>query len=230
MNKEKSMRRGSSLCALVLLGIGHSIAFAAQDLEREIATFIHDYDAARFDAPNDDARSKAFSALIQRASALAKQNPTRGEPLVWKGIVEAEQSAFERSLGQVKQARKTLEAAVAMLPNAYAADAHASLGSMYANVPGFPLGFGDKKQARLHFQKALALAPTHVSGNLNYGNLLLKDEDYAGAMKHANAALAGLPRAGRERADKASRATADNILAKAKEKLRQRARVEAGRG
>jgi len=35
-----------------------------------------------------------------------------------------------------------------------------SLGSLYAKVPGWPLGFGDKKKAQAYFEKALAINRT----------------------------------------------------------------------
>lgn len=214
------MRNCTGLFAASLFALVFSAGVTAEEVDQAIAILIRDYDVANYQVTNEDARAKAMDTLIQRADNLAKRNPALAEPLVWKGILEADQSAAQRSLGQVKQARKTLEAAIAITPNQYAADAHSTLGSMYANVPGFPLAFGDKKKARAHLQRALALNATHVGANLNYANLLLKADDHAAAIKHANAALAGMPRPGREQADKASRARAESLLAEAKRKLR----------
>jgi hypothetical protein len=209
--------------AAVLLAACHCAAAAtaaADSLDDELEALVGDYDTVRFDTSNDEARSKALTTLIQRAASLAKQHPSRGEPLAWKGIVEADLSARERSLGQAKNARKTLEASLAILPNSSAPDAYSTLGAMYANMPGFPLAFGDKKKARVHFQQCLTLDAKHVGCNINYASLLLKQEDFAGAIKHANAGIAGLPRPGRDKADKASRGSAETIITKAKEQLR----------
>jgi tetratricopeptide (TPR) repeat protein len=132
---------------------------------------------------------------------------------------QAEQSGAAGSLGLVKQARKTLEAAVAINPNLYAVDAFSTLGGVYANVPGFPLAFGDKKKAAAYFQKALAINPSSLGANLGYARLLLKLGDYAAALKQATAALNAPPRPGREQADKAERKNAEILIAAAKQQL-----------
>jgi len=215
------MKTCTRIVAPLLLALAHAAAFAtAPDFDQELGAIIRDYDRANYDTPDNDAKIKGFEAVAMRAANLAKQYPSRGEALVWQGQAQASQAAADRSLGLVKQARKTLDAAVAITPNASAADAYSTLGSLYANLPGFPLSFGDKKKARVSYQKALAINPAHVGANLNYAQLLLKDDDYAGVVKHANVALSTLPRPGREKADKAARTSAENLIAKAKEELR----------
>jgi tetratricopeptide (TPR) repeat protein len=199
----------------------YSSAFAAApDFEQELTTIIRDYDNANYDSADNDTRVKAFEQVVTRTERLTKQYPNRAEAFVWLGQSQASLSAADRSLGLAKQARKTLEAAIAMTPNAYAVDAYSTLGSMYANVPGFPLAFGDKKKARECYQKALAINPSSIGANTGYASLLLKLDEHAEAIKYATAALNGTPRVGRDRADKASRANAENIIAKAKAKLR----------
>jgi tetratricopeptide (TPR) repeat protein len=209
------MRTFARIIAPLLLVLGQATTVSAADFDQQVTTLIRDYDAARYDAANDDARIKAYEALILRADDLAKQNPTRGEPLVWKGSMQAEQAGLERSLSLVKQARKTLEAAVSLNPNAYAVDAYSTLGAMYAVLPGFPLSFGDKKKARECYEKALTLNSSSLRANLNYAQLLLKVDDYSGALKYARIALTSPPLAGRDKADKAARASAESIVAKA---------------
>jgi tetratricopeptide (TPR) repeat protein len=207
--------------APLLLVLAQATASATTtDFDQELSAIIRDYDSANYDSSGDEAKVKAFDAVVKRAANLAKQYPNRGEALVWQGQSQAAQSAVDRSLGLAKQARKTLEAAVAITPNAYAIEAYSTLGAMYANIPGFPLAFGDKKKARECYQKALAINSNSIGANVGYASLLLKLDQYADAIKHASAGLNGTPRPGREKADKASRANAENIIAKAKAKLR----------
>lgn len=207
--------------SIFMLALSGPAALAATpDLDQELAAIIRDYDGARFNSANDDARGKAYGELVARADKLSQQFPARAEPLVWKGILQADQSATERSLSLVKQARKTLEAALTINPNAYAADGYATLGSMYANVPGFPLAFGDKKKAQEMYLKSLSLNSSSLSANSGYARLLFKKDDYAGAVKYATAALAAPPRPGREQADSAGRKSAEELLANAKAKVR----------
>jgi len=212
------MRTRTRIVASLLVALVYSTAIAA-DLDQELAAIIRDYDSANYDSPNDDVKAKAFEAVAKRAESLAKQFPGRAEPLVWQGQAQASQSAFERSLGLAKQARKTLEAAVAITPNQYAIEAYSTLGSMYANIPGFPISFGDKKKARALYEKALAINSESAGANLGYANLLFKTDDYAGAIKHATVALNAPPRPGRDKANKAARASAEGLIAKAKKEM-----------
>ena len=215
------MKTRTQLIAPMLFALLQPTAFAdTPGFDQELIAIIRDYDAASYDITDNDAKINAYDAVAQRAARLAKQFPTRAEPLVWQGQSQAAQSAADRSLGLAKQARKTLETALAMTPNAYAIEAYSTLGSMYANIPGFPLAFGDKKKARECYQKALAVNSSSIGANLGYAHLLFKADDYVGAIKHATAALNGTPRPGREKADKAARASAETLIAKAKEKLR----------
>ena len=197
-----------------------SASAAALDFEQELTAVIRDYDSAMYDTMDNAAKAKALEAVMNRAANLVKQYPNRAEALVWHGMSQAELSATSASLSLVKQARKTLEAAVAITPNAYAVDAYSTLGGMYANVPGFPLAFGDKKIARVNFEKALAINPASIGANVGYARLLLKLGENAEAIKYATAALNGTPRPGREKAVKASHGSAENIISNAKAKLR----------
>ena len=69
----------------------------ALDFDQEMTAIIRAYDSASFDSPSDDARAKAYEGVVKRAADLAKQYPSRGEPLVWQGQAQASQSALERS-------------------------------------------------------------------------------------------------------------------------------------
>jgi tetratricopeptide (TPR) repeat protein len=215
------MKTSVRIIAPVLVGLLHSSAFAdTTAFDQEMTAIIRDYDAASYDTTGSEARAKAFERVVNRAANLAKQYPGRAEPIVWQGQSKAAQSAEERSLGKAKDARKILEAAVAITPNAYAIEAYSTLGSMYANIPGFPISFGDKKKARECYQKALAINPSSIGANLGFANLLFKQDEYADVIKYATASLNGTPRPGREKADKAARTNAENLIAKAKTKLR----------
>ncbi|MFW5386410.1 MULTISPECIES: hypothetical protein [unclassified Yersinia (in: enterobacteria)] len=49
----------------------------------------------------------------------------------------------------VKDAKVKLELAIKLDANALDGSAYTSLGTLYYQVPGWPIGFGDKKQAEL---------------------------------------------------------------------------------
>lgn len=158
------------------------------------------------------------------ADALAKQNPGRAEPLVWEAIAKATQAGAKGGLGGLalaKESRSLLERAEKINPNALGdGSVYTSLGSLYAQVPGFPIGFGDPAKARSYLQKALAANPNGVDSNFFYGDFLMRQNDYAGASKALQKALAAPPRPGREIADKGRKAQASTLLSQAQAKLR----------
>jgi tetratricopeptide (TPR) repeat protein len=197
-----------------------STVVAAAEFDQQITALIRDFDIAKYETPNKDARTKAFAGITERADSLVKLYPGRPEALVWKGISLAEQSVIERDLGFLKQARKTLEAAIAIQPNAFSSDAQATLASMYANAPSWPLAFGDNKKARAICEQALSSNATSASVNVTYAHILFKLDDFAGAIKHATAGLNGPPRPGREKADAAVRASATSLIARTQQQLR----------
>ena len=97
---------------------------------------------------------------------------------------------------------------------------YTSLGSLYSQVPGFPIGFGDPGKARAYLQKALAINPNGVDPNFFYGDFLFRQGDYAGAVKALERAMAAPPRPGRAVADQGRKDDAAVLLAQARAKLR----------
>ncbi len=83
---------------------------------------------------------------------------------------------------------------------------YTSLGSLYANVPGWPIGFGSKDKAEDFLQKALAINPAGIDPNFFYAELLAARGDKAAARRSYEKALAAAPRPGREDADAGRRA------------------------
>jgi tetratricopeptide (TPR) repeat protein len=96
---------------------------------------------------------------------------------------------------------------------------YTSLGSLYAQVPGFPVGFGDPVKARAYLSKALKVNPSGIDPNFFYGDFLARQGDNAGAVKALEHALAAPPRPGHEVADRGRRAEVSALLAQTKRKL-----------
>jgi tetratricopeptide (TPR) repeat protein len=198
----------------------HSLA-GASSVEDELSKLPLEFDSAKYEAANDDARLKALETVRQHAAALEIKYPKRPEPLVWHAWVLNEQAEMARNfgaLGLLKQARKKLEAAIAMEPEACGADAYALLGGLYAQLPGFPISFGNETTGRRHLLKALAMNPAGGLPNLAYARYLSKVSDFDGARQYAKAALDAPPRLSREKADANLRAQAEALIAKSSAK------------
>ena len=170
-------------------------------------------------------RDAAFEALAVQAKAARAAAPRDAGALVWEGIVLSSWAGEKGGLGAlglVKQARKDFEAALAVEPGALEGSAYTSLGSLYYQVPGWPVGFGDDDTARDLLAKGLALNPDGIDANYFQADFLRDQEDYAGAEKAALKALAAPPRPGRERADAGRRAEVQVLLKTIREELASR--------
>ena len=178
-----------------------------------------------------DPRAESVEAerLAAKADALAKKHPGHAQPLAWEALAllcDADAKHDLRSLELARSARHLLEKAAKIDPNAIGdGSIYANLGSLYAQVPGFPLGFGDSGKAQAYFAKALAANPTGLDANYFYGDFLYRQGDSFKAIQALEKAVGAPPRAGRELADSGRRWEARQLL----ERIRRKGRDGDGR-
>lgn len=97
---------------------------------------------------------------------------------------------------------------------AHRRSAYTSLATLYAKVPGWPIGFGDEERAEEYFRKSLAINPSGIDPNFFYGEYLAERDRIAEARAHLEAALKAPPRPGRKLADGGRRQEIQALLAK----------------
>ena len=167
-------------------------------------------------------QEKAFSTLVSEAEKMRVNHPQEASYLIWEGIIRSTYAGAKGGLGaldQVKQAKQLFEQAIALAPDAMAGSAYTSLGSLYYQVPGWPIGFGDDDKAQALFQQALHLNPNGIDPNYFHGDFLLRQKRYNEARAALKKALAAPDRPGREVADAGRREEARNLLVQVEEKL-----------
>ncbi len=210
------MSRLSILSLALLSSLSFGAAASPSALDAAIADVSHGWASASYQTP--EAQQEAvFGKLIERSKAVVDSYPGRAEPLIWEAIVLSSAAKAEGglgALGKVKSARKLLEQAEKIDPTALNGSVYNSLGSLYAKVPGWPIGFGDKQKAREYLEKALAINPNGIDPNYFYADLLADQGEYAKAVEHLKRALAAPPRPGREDADAGRRADVQHLLNK----------------
>ena len=144
-----------------------------------------------------DAQISAYETLIEQADAAVAANPKSAELLVWNGIIK---SAFAgvrgglSALSYAKQAKKSLEASMNINDKVLDGSAYASLGTLYSNVPGWPVGFGSDKKAVQLLQRALEINPDGIDPNYFYADHLLRNKEFASAEKYLLKAQQAAPR------------------------------------
>jgi len=156
----------------------------------------------------EGAHAEEYALLGKRAHALSEANPNVPEVLIWEAIIAASEAGARGGLGAlslVKQARRLLEESLKLDEGALNGSAYTSLGTLYAKVPRWPIGFGNRDKAEAMFARSLALNPDGIDPNYFYGEYLVERKRVAEARRHLEKALAAPPRPGRELADEGRR-------------------------
>ena len=165
-------------------------------------------------------QEKALEELIKEADASVAAHPDSAEFLTWQGIIHATYAGVHGglgALGEVKTAKKAFEHAIEIDPQALSGSAYTSLGSLYYQVPGWPIGFGSSKKARKFLLKGLALNPDGIDSNFFYGDYLMSEDEYDKALTSFEKALQAPSRQGRELADKGRKQEVMAAIEKIKE-------------
>lgn len=197
-----------------------SLAWAGMD--EDVIKVRQDWERIKYQTPVKE-QEDAFEKLAKDSEKVMQAYPKSAEPAIWHGIVEASYAGAKGGLGAlslVKSARKSFEAALALNPNALDGSAYTSLGSLYYQVPGWPIGFGDEKKALELLQKGLAINPNGIDPNYFLGDYLFRTGDYTGAEQALQKALKASPREGRKLADEGRRKEINELLEKIRDKKR----------
>jgi len=167
-----------------------------------------------------DQQEQAYAQLTAVANAAVNSYPDAAELWIWRGIVLSTYAGAKGGLGAldlVKQARESLEKAIALDDHALAGSAYTSLGALYYQVPGWPLSFGSDKKARHYLELALSMNPDGIDPNFFYGDFLISQKQYRQAREVLTHALQAPRRSGREIADQGRRDEIQKLLSSLKE-------------
>lgn len=195
-------------------------ASAAQDdgLDDDILVIQHEWARIHYQLPKDQ-QDKAFDVLEEQAGALETAYPNRAEPKVWQAIVLSTHAGVSGGLGalsKVKSARDLLLEAEQIDANVLDGSVYTSLGSLYYQVPGWPIGFGDDDKAEAMLKKALAINPDGIDPNYFYGDFLMRQKRSDEALVVLEKALHAPPRPARADADEGRRHEIEQLINKIK--------------
>ncbi|MBR9883611.1 MAG: hypothetical protein GYB21_08110 [Oceanospirillales bacterium] len=201
MRLQRVIRAAMVSTALVCTPLWAANATTALD---QVSELQKDWAHIKYEVPEKQ-REKAFEQLAERARGYAEESKDSAEVLIWDAIVLSTYAGEKGGLGAlslVKEARNKLENALALDPGALQGSAYTSLGSLYYQVPGWPIGFGNDDKAEEMLKKALSLNPNGIDPNFFYGDYLLKQGRKEEAKAAFEKALSAPPRVGRELADR----------------------------
>jgi len=194
---------------------------ALAGMEQDLLVIQQRWARVNYDTPKN-AQGEAFEQLTADARKLVEASPGKAEPLVWLAIIlssDAGATGGISALGKVKEARKLLEQAEHIDATVLDGSVYTSLGSLYYQVPGWPIGFGSDAKAELYLRKALSLNPDGIDPNYFYGDFMLEENKPAEAIRFLERAQAAAPRPERALADKGRQQEIATKLQLARSKL-----------
>ena len=210
------MRSIIKAASCVLLGALLSASAFAATPEEIVRPIQDQWAEIKYRTPEKQ-QAEQYQALAQKSRQVVDSNPGVAEALIWDGIVISSEAGARGGLGALslaKDARQRLEDALKINDKALNGSAYTSLATLYAKVPGWPLGFGDRERAEEYFKRSLAINPNGIDPNFFYGEYLAERDRVADARQYLEKALKAPPRPGRELADSGRRQEIKALLAK----------------
>ena len=158
----------------LLIGLATIAPVGAMAAADDLAALEQQWAELKYEHAADSDRMARAEALERAAADLAAQNP-RSEALLLQAntlLLTAEFMHSAASLKKVRAARDLLLQAEQAQPNNAAV--LSTLGSIYYEVPGWPIAFGNRKKAEDYLRRAIALDPEGRDANFFMGDLLLE--------------------------------------------------------
>ncbi|WP_201276861.1 hypothetical protein [Microbulbifer sp. ALW1] len=178
---------------LVLLVGTLAMPSFAQTAEQEVHALQRQWAQIQYRTPEKQ-RADMLAALSDKAAALTGRYPYNAVAWTWSGIIRASHAGAKGGLGAlpiVKAAKADLERAIALDGSVLDGAAYTSLGSLYYQVPGWPIGFGDDKKAQTLLLKGLEYGADDMDANYFYADYLFQQKHYAQALNYADRAEHG---------------------------------------
>jgi tetratricopeptide (TPR) repeat protein len=207
------------------LAVATLFCFAMQNVvantENELNSVQHNWAVANYQLA-DNEQEKAFESLISQIDELTAGQPDSPQFWIWSGIIKSSYAGTKGGLGAlslVKDARKDLEKAIDLDDQALSGSAYTSLGTLYHQVPGWPIGFGSDKKARKLLTRALSINPQGIDPNYFYGEYLYDEGEYDEALKYLRTAQGAAPRPNRQIADESRQQEIAVLLAEVEKRL-----------
>ena len=211
------MRSTFKIAASVFFGLLFSSTLHAATPEEVIRPIQNQWAEIKYRTPGKQ-QTEQYQALAQKSRQIVEANPGAAEVLIWDGIVISSEAGARGGLGAlslVKDAKQRFEEALKINDKALNGSAYTSLATLYAKVPGWPIGFGDKARAEEYFKKSLAINPDGIDPNYFYGEYLIETGRIAEGRVFLERALNAPPRPGRALADSGRQGEIRALLARA---------------
>jgi tetratricopeptide (TPR) repeat protein len=211
----------NAACALLCFASLPAFALSEQG-QTQLQSLQDRWAEINYQVPKEQ-REKAFASLSEKAQKAVTAEPDAAELHIWNGIILSTYAGAKGGLGAlglVKEAKASLEQGLALDPKALSGSAYTSLGSLYYQVPGWPIGFGDDEKAEAMLKQALAINPDGIDPNYFYADYLARAKRYAEAKVALEKALQAPARPNRLSADAGRKQDIQALLSKVNAELK----------
>lgn len=215
------MKTASSLLLVSALFSSQLFADPSTTMMQDVQKLQHEWELIKYKT-DEDKQEAAFEALSKQAHKVSETYAGQAEPLVWEAIILSTYAGAKGGLGALslaEKARDILLQAEKINPDALGGSVYTSLGSLYYQVPGWPIGFGSDRKARNYLEKALQANPNGIEANYFYGDFLYEEGEYEKALQSLTKAMNAPKRAGREITDAGRRKEIANRIEDVKRQL-----------
>ncbi len=208
--------------SLFLYGIHMQTSLAGVD--EDVFQLKKTWEQLKYKTPLSE-QEKGFELLLNQSEKVTAKYPGKAEPLVWQGIIEGTFAGVRNgirgqlaALSLVKDAKQHFEQAILIDSQGSNGAAYTSLGSLYYQVPPWPIAYGDNDKAKNMLLKGLEINPDGIDANYFYGEFLFKTGEINKATEFLKKGLLAEPREGREIADEGRKKEINDLLKKISDK------------
>jgi tetratricopeptide (TPR) repeat protein len=208
--------------SLLLSGIFMQTVLAGVD--EDVFQLKKTWEQLKYKTPVSE-QEKGFESLLTQSEKVTAQYPNKAEPLIWQGIIEGTFAGVRNgirgqlaALSLVKDAKQHFEQAIKIDSHGSDGSAFTSLGSLYYQVPPWPIAYGDNETAREMLVKGLEINPDGIDANYFYGEFLFKRGELNKATEVLKKGMLAAPREGRQIADEGRKKEINDLLKKIAEK------------
>ncbi|MFM2484206.1 hypothetical protein [Celerinatantimonas yamalensis] len=135
----------------------------------------HQWAHCEYQVSGDKPKQTCLEDTTRHVASIAAQYPERSDIKIWLAISQsslAGQKGGFSALDLVKHAKKELLQVLSEKPTILDGSAYTTLGSLYYQVPGWPIGFGSDSEAKKYLQKSLEINPNGIDSNYFYADFL----------------------------------------------------------
>ncbi len=208
--------------SLFLYGIYMQTSLAGVD--EDVFQLKKTWEQLKYKTPLSE-QEKGFELLLNQSEKVTAKYPGKAEALLWQGIIEGTFAGVRNgirgqlaALSLVKDAKQHFEQAIQIDSQGSNGAAYTSLGSLYYQVPPWPIAYGDNDKAKNMLLKGLEINPDGIDANYFYGEFLFKTGELNKATEFLKKVLLAYPREGREIADEGRKKEINDLLKKISDK------------